>query len=310
MRILLKIKKILAQPNLMFLYLLNKTARLFPDKLFLELKYRLVMGYNLDLNNPQTFNEKLQWLKLYNRKAEYTTMVDKYAVKEYVANKIGRKYIIPTLALYEKPEDIDWDTLPNHFVLKTTHGGGGSGVIICRDKKQLDIYEAKKKLQKSMRSDIYINSREWPYKNVKHRIIAEEYMADSNGELPDYKFYCFHGKMEFMFIATGRYSGKKTFDYYDKEFNKLPFQWGAPSSSSCIEKPSFFDEMKLIAEKLADGLPHVRIDLFYANSNIYFGEITFFDGSGLTPFDPKEWDYKVGELLDLNQITPTKEYLF
>ena len=173
-----KIKRVILQPKRLVWFLLHKTARLWPDKLFLQVKFRLMMGRKLDLKNPVTFNEKLQWLKLYNRRPEYTMMVDKYAVKQYVAGKIGEQYIIPTIGVWDSVDEIDWDALPNQFVLKTTHGGGGGGVVICKDKSSFDRREAVAKLQESLDSDIYINFREWPYRNVHKRIIAEQYMVD------------------------------------------------------------------------------------------------------------------------------------
>ena len=181
-----KIIQVLFSPKRFLLYLLKISANIWPDKIYLKIKYRLMMGKPLNLKEPKTFNEKLQWLKLYNRLPEYTTMVDKYAVKEFVASKIGNEYIIPTLGVWDTPEDIEWEKLPNQFVLKTTHGGGGCGVVICKDKSSFDIHMAKKELQKSLDSDLYLIFREWPYKGVKKRIIAEKYMSDGGCELVDY----------------------------------------------------------------------------------------------------------------------------
>ena len=187
-----KIISILKDPKRILIAVLNRSAKLISDKLFLKLKFRLVMGEKLDLNNPKTFTQKLQWLKLYNRKPEYTTMVDKYAVKEYVANIIGKEHIIPTLGVWNSANEIDWDALPNQFVLKTTHGGGGGGVVICKDKATFDRVATKEKLSKSLKSDIYWIFREWPYKNVTKQIIAEQYLSElSSTDLIDYKFFCF-----------------------------------------------------------------------------------------------------------------------
>lgn len=182
-----KIVRAITSPKKILVFLLNKSARLFKDETFLKIKFRLEMGQKLDLNNPKTFNEKLQWLKLYNRKPEYTTMVDKYAVKYYVANIIGKEHIIPTLGVWNSVDEIDWSALPNQFVLKTTHGGGGGGVVICKNKAMLDKEKAKKRLQKSLDGDIYLNYREWPYKDVPKRIIAEQFMSNNGKDLEDRK---------------------------------------------------------------------------------------------------------------------------
>ena len=204
--------------------ILTRLAPIIPDNQYLKWMFRLQMGYKLDLDNPKTFNAKLQWLKLYNRKPEYTQMVDKFAVKEYIANIIGEEYIIPTLGVWDKFEDIDFDKLPNQFVLKTTHGGGGGGVIICKDKTTFNIDKAKSILERSLKQDIYRTLKEWPYKNVKKRIIAETYLTEDispdnpTGDLVDYKFYCFSGETKAVVIATERHSQTGVcFDYFDKE---------------------------------------------------------------------------------------------
>lgn len=274
---------------------------LFPDKLYLTLLFRLKMGYWMDWKHPKTYNEKLNWLKLYDRKPEYTTMVDKYAVKEYVANIIGREYIIPTLGVWDSPEEIDWDSLPQKFVLKTTHGGGNSGVIICKDKSTIDLKTVKKQLSRTMRQNIYKENCEWPYKNVNKKIIAEEYLEDSvTNELRDYKFFCFNGEAKYLYIATGRQKHSEPyFNFFDTDYNSLDFQQGHPRSEDLLAKPLCFDEMKIIASKLSKGLTQVRIDLYEVNGKIYFGEMTLFHMAGISPFNPKEWDYIFGENIKL-----------
>lgn len=299
--ILKKIIKGLRNPKKILLYLLIKTAKLWPDSLFLCLRFKYEMGYKLDLKHPRTFGEKLQWLKLYNRKPEYTTMVDKYTVKDFVANKIGAEYIIPTIGVWDKPEDIDWDALPNQFVLKTTHGGGGGGVVVCKDKSSLDKQDAISKLSRSLNSDIYWNYREWPYKNVSKRIIAEQYMVDSSGiELKDYKFFSFNGRVEFFKIDFDRFIDHKA-NYYDREKNLLPFGEAAfpPSSSKQLEMPQNLDQMIILAEQLSKDLPFLRVDFYNINTKIFFGELTFFPSSGMTRFEPEEWNYKLGMYLKL-----------
>ena len=271
-----------------------------PDVIFTKMIFRAMLGYKLDLKNPRTFNEKLQWLKLYDRKPEYTIMVDKYAVKKYVAGKIGAEYIIPTLGVWDKAEDIDFNQLPNQFVLKTAHGGGGGGVVICKDKTKLDRSEVVKKLKKSLSQDIYKSLREWPYKNVPKRIIAEKYMEDiSTKELRDYKFFCFDGVVKALFVAMERSTGDVKFDYFDSDFNHLDIVQVHPMSGRKIEKPKTFDEMKKLAAKLSEGSPHVRVDFYEINGKVYFGELTFTHHGGITPFHPQKWDRIFGDWLEL-----------
>lgn len=271
---------------------------LIPDKLYLQLLYRRIFNKKLDLNNPKSFNEKLQWIKLYDRRPEYTMMVDKYAVKEYVAGKIGKKYIIPTLGIWDKPEDIEWDNLPNQFVLKCTHDSGG--LVICRDKDKLDKEAAIKKLSESLKRNYYIAGREWPYKNVPRRIIAEKYMEDvSVGELPDYKFFCFDGVVKALFIGTERGTGDVKFDFYDADFNHLDFVQEHPMAGKVLPKPQHFEKMKELASQLSQGIPHVRVDFYNINGDIYFGEMTFFHHGGVIPFHPEEWDYTFGSWIKL-----------
>ncbi|MBR4131177.1 MAG: glycosyl transferase [Bacteroidaceae bacterium] len=282
--------------------LLHIAAPLMSDRLFLKCLFRIKMGYNLNLENPQTFNEKLQWLKLYDRRPEYTKMVDKVEAKEYVANIIGDEYIIPTLAVYDCIEDIDFDALPRQFVMKCTHDSGG--IIICRNKDAFDRKAAIRKLTRGLKKNYFLQNREWPYKNIKPRIIVEQYMTNSIepiDELSDYKWFCFDGEPKAMFIATDRFlKGEETkFDFYDTEFRHLPFTNGHPNATKTIVKPHSFDAMKSLATKLSQGLPQVRVDFYDVNGHIYFGELTFFHWSGLTPFEPIEWDYKFGEYLKL-----------
>lgn len=296
----------LHSPDKLLLAILVRMAPIIPDRLYLKWLFRLKMGYKLNLDNPQTFNEKLQWLKLYNRRPEYTKMVDKFAVKEYVAKIIGEEYIIPTLGVWDKFEDIDFDALPNQFVLKTTHGGGGGGVVICRDKSKFDVQAAKIKLNKSLKQCIYKSLKEWPYKDVPRRIIAEKYMVDKvtednpYGDLIDYKFYCFNGCVKVCMLATERFSETGVcFDYFDREFNHYPFSQGGPNSKKSIERPELLDEMIDIATKLSAGMPHVRVDLYCVDKRIYFGELTLFDSSGFAEFNPAKWDYTFGCWIEL-----------
>lgn len=295
-----RIFRAIKEPKRILKYLLIKTARLFPDELYLKMLFPLRTGYKLNLKNPQTFNEKLQWLKLNNRKPEMVKMVDKVDAKKYVANIIGDEYVIPTLGVYTSVDEIDFESLPNQFVLKCTHDSGG--IVICNDKSKLDIEAAKDKLRRGLKVNYYYQNREWPYKQVKPRIIAEQYMVDESGfELKDYKFFCFDGEVKLLFIASDR--GSKTeetkFDFFDIGFNHLPFLNGHPNSIKKINKPENFDKMIELAGKLSVGHPHIRVDFYNVNGKIYFGELTFYHWSGMTPFKPIEWDYKLGKLINL-----------
>lgn len=295
-----KIETTIRNPKKLLAFFLIRIAPIFSDRTYLKMLFRVRMGYKLNLDNPQTFNEKLQWLKLYNRKPEYTKMVDKVGAKEYVASIIGEEYIIPTLGVWDRVEDIDWNSLPDQFVLKCTHDSGG--IVICADKSKLDIEVAKKKLKRGLKKNFYASNREWPYKNVRPRIIGEKYMVDESGyELKDYKWFCFDGVPKALFIATDRgVEGEETkFDFFDSDFNHLPFTNGHPNATREIKKPVGFEKMKELAALLSKGQPHLRVDFYDINGKIFFGELTFYHWSGMMPFDPEEWDYKYGEYIRL-----------
>lgn len=281
-------------------FIVYKLGRFIPDRVWIQLKFFLNFGRFCNLKNPQTYNEKLQWLKLYDRRPEYTRMVDKYEAKKYVADIIGEQYIIPTLGVWDKFEDIDFESLPNQFVLKTTHDCGG--VVICKDKKNLDIDKTRDFINKHLQSDYYLTQREWPYKNVKPRIFAEQFMVDESGyELKDYKWFCFGGEPKALFIASDRgVEGEETkFNFYDRDFNLLPFTNGHSNSTKPIYRPKGFECMKELAAKLSEGIPQLRVDFYDINGQIYFGELTFFHWSGLVPFQPQEWDNTFGSWIKL-----------
>ena len=271
-----------------------------PDEQYLKVLYKGHMGKKLDLNNPTTYNEKLQWLKLYDHNPLYKKLVDKYAVKKYVSSKIGKQYVIPTLGIWENVNHIPFSELPEKYVLKCTHDSGS--IVICNGKEKFDVSAAKTRLDKYMKHDFYYVGREWPYKELKHRIIAEEYMEDPvTDELRDYKFFCFDGKVKAMFIATDRQSENRptAFDFYDADFNHLDIRHGHPNASVPPQKPEKFELMKYLAEILSQGIPHVRVDFYEVAGEVYFGEMTFFHHGGLVPFDPPEWDYTFGKWLKL-----------
>lgn len=292
---------ILKEPRKIISILWRHIGVVFPDELYLKVQYRLLMGKRLDLKNPVTYSEKLQWLKLYDRRPEYVTMVDKAAVKDYVAGIIGNEYIIPTIGVWEKPEDIDWDTLPNQFVLKCTHDSGG--LVICRDKSKLDKKATINKLRKGLKRNYFKIWREWPYKEVPRRIIAEKYIDPTPDlkDLPDYKFFCFDGEVKALFVATDRQKPGEDvkFDFFDADFNHLPFKQGHEHAAVTPRKPKNFELMKKAAAELSKGLPHARVDLYDVGEKVMFGEITFFHFSGMVPFRPDNWDKVFGDMLIL-----------
>ena len=253
------------------------------------------MNYPLNLDNPQTFNEKLQWMKLYDHQDLYTTLVDKYAVKEYVSERIGKEYIIPTLAVWNTVDEIDISILPNQFVLKTTHDSGS--IVICKDKSSFNLKLAQNKLKKSMKRDYYMAGREWPYKNVKRRILAEKYMEDKKTkELRDYKFFCFKGEAKLMFVATDRQNRTEPyFDFFDMDYNHLDMRHGHPNAPSIPDKPYSFELMKHLSSQLTRDLVEARVDFYEVNGKPFFGEITLFHHNGTVNFDPNKWDYILGE---------------
>ncbi len=290
------------QRNIFWCLVLSKLYFIFSDKAYLRIKFRLMMGYKLNLESPRTFCEKLQWLKLYNRKNEYTSMVDKYSAKTYVSSIVGEQYIIPTLGFWKNPQDIDFDSLPDQFVLKVTHGGGGGGVIICKGKKNLEIERTIKQLHNCMKINLYHSSKEWPYKNVNRGVIAEEFMANNQeSDLIDYKFYCFNGEPKYCQVIQDRRT-IETIDFYDMSWTRQDFiglNQAAKHSDEIMLKPSSFDEMKNVVCKLAKGIPFVRIDMYEINEKPYFGEITFFPASGYGSFVPSKWNYILGDLINL-----------
>lgn len=276
------------------------TCRLWPDEFYLKCLVKFTAGYWPDLKNPKTYDEKLQWLKMYDHRPEYTTMVDKITSKEYVANIIGNEYIIPTLKVYDSVEDIRLDELPEKFVLKTNNGSANTGVVICKDKATFDFEKAQKKLVYSLKKDKYYRSREWPYKNILPKIFAETFMEDTEvGDLRDYKFFCFNGVVRALFVGSERSSGNVKFDYFDANFNHLNIVQEHPMSSISIGKPKNFELMKELAAKLSKGIPQVRVDLYNINGKVYFGELTFFHHGGIVPFTPKDWDYTFGSWITL-----------
>lgn len=276
-----------------------KLSYLIPsDRLYLNVRYYLKFNRKIDWKNPKSYTEKLQWLKVYNRVPLYSKLVDKFEVKSIVADIIGEEHIIKTLGIWNSFSEIDFGHLPKQFVLKCTHDSGG--LVIVKDRDKMNMEKIKVKIEKCLKYNFYQAGREWPYKNVQPRIIAEEYMTDeSHTELKDYKFFCFDGEPKFLFIASDRPYDTR-FDFFDLDFKHLPFTNGHPLSNKVIKKPKGFETMISLAKKLSKGMPHVRIDFYDIDGKVYFGEYTFFHHSGFESFDPVEWDYKIGNILTIH----------
>ena len=277
-----------------------KIGRIFSDKFFLKCAYRYRFNEKLNLDNPQTFNEKLQWLKLYDRKPEYTQMVDKYEAKKWIAERIGEEYIIPTLGVWDSFDEIDFDKLPNQFVLKTTHDSGG--VVICRDKNNFDKKEAKKKLKKSLKRNYYWHGREWPYKNVKPRILAEVFIDSPEGSLVVYKNFCFGGEPKLFQVIQGDKTPNESIDYFDTDWNLLPIKQNFPNSKTHLPRPNILEEMLTLSKKLSKGYAFLRVDWYIVEGKLKFSEFTFYSDAGFAAFEPEEWDYTLGGWIDLSNI--------
>ena len=277
--------------------------RFIPDKVYIKWIFKRRMGYELNLEEPKTFSEKLQWLKLYDRQPRYSMIVDKYAVKKYISDLVGEEYVIPTIGAWDKFDDINFDELPNGFVLKTTHDSGG--VYICRDKSELDISKAEKVLTSSLKHNYYFDGREWPYKNVPRRIIAERYLEDKKtGELRDYKFFCFDGEVKVMFVATDRQNRPEPcFDFFDMNYNHLDIINGHPIADNIPEKPQSFEDMKRIASILSKSFPELRVDFYEVNRRPYVGELTLFHHGGWMKFEPESWDRVLGDWIQLPALS-------
>lgn len=266
------------------------------DKAYLKLVYRSVLGKKLNLGNPKTYNEKLQWLKLNDRKPEYSKYVDKYAVRSYISETIGEQYLIPLIGVYDSVKDINWDSLPDQFVLKCTHGSGTN--IICNNKAKFDIKSATKKLKQWMKKNWYWYGREWPYKKLKPRIICEELLQEN---ITDYKFMCFNGEPKLIQIHQNRNSENQSLDFYDISWNKTEIRRNKKTNSELIQRPGKLDEMIDIARKLSKNEIHVRIDLYEVNGKVYFGEKTYYSASGFSPFIKDEYDLLLGSWIRITQ---------
>ena len=269
------------------------------DKYFTKVLWHQIMGYPLDLRHPETFNEKIQWTKLYNHDLRIPDLIDKLKVKEWVKKLIGEEYVIPTLAIYDSPDNIVLSNLPKQFVLKCNHDSGG--IVICKNIDEFDLDDAKQRLRKCFNKDFYEEYREWPYKVIERKVFAETYIVDTyNYDLPDYKFFTFNGEPHYMFIATGRQSSQEVqFDFFDMSFNRLEIKNVHPNNPGIIRPPKSFETMKELARILSQGFKQVRVDFYEANGKCYFGEMTFFHGAGFMPFVPSSFDKEMGSLWTL-----------
>lgn len=278
-------------------------SNLLPDSVYLKCFYRSAFDKKLDLNAPHNFNEKLQWLKLYDRHFVYIDMVDKYVAKEFVAKRIGHKHIIKTYGIWDSFDDIDFDLLPDSFVLKCTHDS--AGYVICRNKLKFDMDAARKKITKCLKRNFYYVGREWPYKNIKPCVIAEQFMEDATlRELRDYKFFTFNGVPKVMHIVSNRQNPcEETYgDFFDMDYNHLDLTMGHPNAPACPEKPKNFDKMKEFASILSEGTIHLRVDFYEVDGQLYFGELTFYQDSGVADIRPERWNTILGDWIDLSKI--------
>ncbi len=282
-------------PRHFLVAILYRMGGFIPDKLYLQWVYYLECGRKLDINNPRRFNDKLQWLKLYYRNPLWTQMVDKYRVKELVRERVGEQYVVPCLGVWNRAEDIEWDKLPDKFVLKTNHDSGNNGIYIVKDKSMIDRDKLTRRINRSLRKDASYAGREWPYRDVPRRVFAEQYLEDESGELRDYKFFCFDGKVKYLYVATERQSGNLKFNYFDMDFKPLGMWQSHPQSDKPIPKPVTFEKMKELAAILSKGLPEVRVDFYEVEGHVYFGEFTFFSLGGMATFHPDEWDFIWGD---------------
>lgn len=298
----MKTKKLyILKPKELLLQLYAKGILPINDKKYLKMRYKYKTGKKLDLVHPVLFNEKLQWLKLYDRNPLYSQMVDKYEAKKYISETVGDKYVIPTIGIYNSFDEIDFNKLPKRFVMKCTHNSGG--VIICEDKTNFNIEEARKKINKLLKRDHYLGGREWPYKNVKPRIIIEELLKNNDkSEVIEYNFFCFNGMPKIVMTCHGDKRVKRYNDFYDMNFKKLNLKCNYDNSDIVDKKPSNYEEMKQISSKLSKNIPHLRVDLYLCNGKIYVGELTFFHWGGFGKFEPEEWNKKLGDMIDLPHV--------
>lgn len=277
-----------------------------PDNTCIKIFYRAYLGCFPDLNKPQSYNEKLQWLKLYDRNPLYTTLSDKYLVRDFVSERIGEQYLVPLLGVWDHVEEIDYDSLPNQFVLKCNHDSGS--VVVCKDKESLDRKIANAKLKKALKTQYFWKGREYNYKDIKRKVIAEEYLCDGEGdELTDYKYFCFDGVPRFIQVDRGRFS-KHVRNFYDSDWNFIDVEYGCPNDKVTLDRmPHLHGKMLKLAATLSAGFPHVRVDFYVSKGQVYFGEMTFHHGGGFMTIIPKEYDITWGQYLNIIQMRMDKD---
>lgn len=280
--------------------------KLLADKTYIKLVCSSIFGKGFCLNSPQTFNEKLQWLKLYDRKPEYTVMVDKYKARDYISERIGSRYLIPLLGVWDDPNDIDFNALPDKFVLKCNHNSG-LGMCICKDKSKLNIRKVKAGLRKGLRQNYYLTGREWPYKNVPRRIIAEQFMQSDAGGLTDYKIHCFNGEPKLILVCKDRFAPTGlTEDFYTPQWEHLDLRRPThPNATEPMAKPDELDQLLEFSRILSKDIPFLRVDFYIVEGHVYFSELTFFPASGFEKFEPEEWDQTLGDWLKLPDTSIT-----
>ncbi len=291
--------RVFSNPYLIFKFLAGKgLLNWLSDEPYLRLMYRAATGRKLDLRTPRLFNEKLQWLKLYDRNPMYTVMADKVKAKDYVAERIGRDYIIPTLGVWDAADDVDFGSLPERFVIKCNHNSG-KGMYICRDRNMMDERKVRDGLRKGLAEDYYKHGREWPYRDIPRRILAEQYMEDESGcELKDYKFFCFNGEPKFMYLSNDLSKNART-DFFDMDYTHLNMRMKDSNSQIPPALPEEFDEMKDLSIRLSKGIPFLRVDFYIINHKVYFGELTFYHNAGFFQIFPLEWNSIIGDWIQL-----------
>lgn len=292
---LYEFKKWVLEKYKMYFTIEGKYTCILPDKMYLKKVYKVRTGKKLNLKNPKTFTEKSNWLKLYDRNPLYTIMADKYKAREYIAEKVGEEYLVPLLGVWDSPDEIDFDALPDQFVLKCNHD---NGVIICKDKSQLDIEAVKQNLSNRLKRDYYKKLREWPYKNIPRKIICEKYMVNTNGEkVLDYKLFCFGGNVKLVEVNSERFTDSPKEDHYNADWEHVNVT-GKPMAGDVFEKPAYYKELNKIAQVLAKDMPFVRVDFNYWDNKIYIGEMTFFYGGAVQLFK-EPWETRLGEWIEL-----------
>ena len=273
-----------------------------PNKMYLQLFYFCTTGQFINFRNPKGFCEKQQWLKVHDQCGEYSKLVDKLAVREHIDAVLGEGHLFPLLGKWERFEDIDFDSLPDQFVIKCNHDSGSTKVISSKAELTPEkLAEMKRFYTKRLKRDFFFAGREYPYKGIRPYMIVEKLMIDEKQpekSIEDYKFFCFNGEPRVMFIATDRRTDCR-FDFFDMDFQHLDIVNIHPNSDKPIPKPAMFEEMKEIAATLSKGMRFVRIDLYELNGNIYFGEYTFFHGGGFRLCEPPEWERKLGDWIEL-----------